>query len=519
MTASVAALIKALDTDDVRAQNRAGNQLAAAGPQAIPTLIDALFSAAPHVRKSAAFLLGTHRTAEEVVTALGRVVTDDPEPKVRKNAAVSLGRIGAPQAVDALVTALQQETVGWVRPSLILALGAIGGEAACAVLHGLTAANEAERDALHKAVDRCDPRSRAVDWRREAVRQPTLLLEVPVGLETVALDEAAERGIRPVTRVQPGLLRCPPGLPPWTILPALRCVYGQLIDAGHGPSLPVDRPGECAAAVAALVAGSSELIHSRDWLQSEDEVIKYRFALDHRVRRETLRATLEAVRVACRPIGLIDSPSNYDVELRVSTSAAGSSLLIRPSFAADTRFAYRQKDVGASINPVVAACLARLVRSSPEATVFDPTCGSGTLLVERALLDEHVHLVGLDISRTAVSAAKTNVKAAGLEGRVQILEGDATRMEWPACDEVIANLPFGMRTQRAEMDLGQLYGAVLAQLAARLRPGGRAVLYTTNRKLLESSLPRHKDRLRVDSQLRVLAGGLWSNVWILTARR
>ncbi|MDQ5854599.1 MAG: hypothetical protein M3380_21510, partial [Chloroflexota bacterium] len=128
-------------------------------------------------------------------------------------------------------------------------------------------------------------------------------------------------------------------------------------------------------------------------------------------------------------------------------------------------------------------------------------------------------LIGLDISRTAVAAAKTNARAAGLGRRIRVSEGDATQLEgWPLCDEVIANLPFGMRTRRAEMDLARLYGAILAHLASRLKPGGRALLYTTNRKILESSLSKHKLRLHLERHLRVLSGGLWSNLWILTAR-
>jgi HEAT repeat protein len=115
MSIDIPALIRALDTDDVRAQRRAGDQLIAAGSRALPGLIDALHSASPRVRKSAAFLLSAHNSAE-VVSALGRVVVEDPEPKVRKNAAMSLGTLGSPRAVDTLAEALRRETVGWVRP-------------------------------------------------------------------------------------------------------------------------------------------------------------------------------------------------------------------------------------------------------------------------------------------------------------------------------------------------------------------------------------------------------------------
>jgi tRNA G10 N-methylase Trm11 len=349
----------------------------------------------------------------------------------------------------------------------------------------------------------------------------TVSLEVPPGMEAVARQEAAEHGIAPLASVRPGLLRCPPGVPPWRLLPTLRCAYGLLIEAGQGPPLPFDRPVEAAAMVTALVSGSAELRLWRDWLDAEENVLRYRFSLEHPpVRRDEFQCLLRAVREACLQLNLFDSPSNYDVELILRTDAAGSSLSIRPSFVKDTRFLYRRKDVGASIHPVVAACLARVSRASAEGTVFDPTCGSATLLIERALLDSQVRLIGQDVSRTAVSAARTNVDAAGLTDRIRIRRGDSTQPEsWPRCDEVLANLPFGMRARHGPADLSVLYRSILANLATRLQPGGRAVLYTANRKVFETSVLRYREHLHPRARLRVWAGGLWVYVWVLSSER
>jgi predicted RNA methylase len=495
-------------------------ELIAAGPKAVPALVDVLTSGVPAVRKSAAYLLGMHRRSIDVVPALTRAVVEDSEPKVRQNAAVSLGKIAAPQAVGAVDAALQREEVSWVRASLILALGAIGGEEAHAALRALSPRDDREGEALRKALDRCLPHRQVVEWRREAPWHLDLLLEVPPGLEEVALPEAAERGFPTIRRGGPGLLRCPPDLPPWELLPSLRCIYGALIEAGQGPPLPLEAPPASAGWVAELISASAALRSWRDWLTTEEGVLRYRFSLDRPLRRDRLRDLLQVVREACLPLGLVDSPSNYDIELLAQADAEATRLFLRPSFVKDARFLYRQKDVGASIQPVVAAALARLVRSRGSKTVFDPTCGSATLLIERALLDPDVRVIGLDVSRTAIAAAKANVKAAGLASRVRLLKGDATQLEmWPRCDEVLANLPFGMRTRREEMDLAQLYGAILAHLAARLRPAGRAVLYTANRKTFEASLAPHRDRFQVADPLRVQAGGVWIHLWVLTARR
>lgn len=57
-----------------------------------------------------------------------------PAPKLRKNAARLLGLLGAPAHVPMLIQALKQESQRFVRPSQLLALGALGGPEAQAFL-------------------------------------------------------------------------------------------------------------------------------------------------------------------------------------------------------------------------------------------------------------------------------------------------------------------------------------------------------------------------------------------------
>jgi hypothetical protein len=308
---------------------------------------------------------------------------------------------------------------------------------------------------------------------------------------------------------------------------------------------------ELAAVIGRLIEESRPLREWREWVATEEEALRYRLALvGTRLRRDELRRVLEAARAAGRPLGLVDSPSSYSIELTVVVEEDGIRLSVKPCFVDDTRFAYREKDVGAAIHPVVGACLARLVRTSPPAlpeagpptpsdrwrawvpwepvlppgigaisagTVLDPTCGSGTLLIERALLDDRARLVGLDISPTAVAAARANVRAAGLQKRIRIVRGDAADPDaWPECDEVLANLPFGLRTRRPGGDPARLYAAILANTAAKLRPGGRALLFTANRKAFEPHLTAQRDRLKIVDRVRVLSGGLRATAWVLT---
>lgn len=249
----------------------------------------------------------------------------------------------------------------------------------------------------------------------------------------------------------------------------------------------------------------------REWVAADGDELRIRLAFGPRTRAETARAVLDAVRSACAPFGIIDSPSRYDAELVIESDYHGTQLFVRPSFATDERFDYRIGDVPAAVDPVIAAGLARLVRTQPEGRspiVFDPTCGSGTLLVERAILGGAERLHGLDILQDAVQVATTNIAAAGLAGTIQIRRGDAMQQRsWLQCDEVLANLPFGLRTQMFERDIPQLYASVAQHVARSLRPGGRAVFYTARPDLIDDAL-NAVDGLLPGERIRILAGGI-----------
>ncbi|MGH2370157.1 MAG: HEAT repeat domain-containing protein, partial [Chloroflexota bacterium] len=334
-------LIARLDTADPRDQRAIGQQIERLGAAAVPTLIEALTSGPASTRKAAAFLLGRHKTAADAIAALCRAVADDSEPKVRKNAAVSLGRIGTPDAVEHLAAALERELVAWVRPSLILAIGAIGGEAAHQALGALHVEGDTEQEALRKATQRSAPRQHVTAWRRDRAPDLGLMLDVPAGLEEVASGEAAERSLGPLALQQAGRLRCPVGVAPWDVFPVLRCVKRLLIEAGQGAALDASSVDDSGRTLTGLIEESDALRRIGEWLQTSRDVVTYRLSVEGgRMRRDMLRALVQASRVASRRYGLVDSPSDYDLQLVIETGDGESRLYVVPSFVEDTRFAY-----------------------------------------------------------------------------------------------------------------------------------------------------------------------------------
>jgi predicted RNA methylase len=518
MNDSLDQMIARLGGTSERARREAGDALLRMGAPAVRALADALGQANPEVRKPAAFLLGRAGDASPgVVSALERALRD-PEAKVRKNAAVALGRLGAASAVAALGEALAAEEMMWVRPSMVLALGALGAPAAGA-LRDVEPRTDEEAEALRKALDRAGGPAGVVRWKNDGRLPVPPHLAVPPGLEDVAIAEAVERGLPAPRRVRAGLLACEP-LPFSALFPALRCVYGVRYPLASGPPLAEIAETDLPWQVGELVARAKLLASWRDWIDAPGDVLRYRFSLSGlRVARATLLQILEEVRAVLRPLGLEDSPSAYAVELQVESDRSGSELHLAPTFVPDDRFAYRVTDVGASINPVVGACLARLARIPGSRLAMDATCGSATLLVERAKLDAGIRCRGIDVSPTAVRASEANIQAAGLADRIRVTRGNAADPAvWTECDEVLSNLPFGVRTGQRDPDHAQLYAEVAANLSWALRPGGRAVLYTSDRAAMRAALQEQSRKLRVERTLHTRSGGLDVGIWVISRR-
>ena len=277
---------------------------------------------------------------------------NDESPQGRRIAAIALGKRGGAVAVAALRDAVDREQVSWVRASMILALGKLGGDEARAVLGGIEARSEGEAEALRKARDRVSGPAVGFSWRGDS----PMFASVPVGLEDVAIAEAGD-GATFVRRGTIALTSRPRGL---------RCVYDLrflIAEGAEGAFAETVRKAE---------------VRWREWISSASDVLPYRFSLENvRVAKQEFNELLRLARETFSPQGLVDSPSSYAAMLRIEADPDATRIWLVPTFEPDTRFAYRVSDVGASINPVVGACLARLVRRGDRSVVVDQPAAAG----------------------------------------------------------------------------------------------------------------------------------------------
>ena len=214
------------------------------------------------------------------------------------------------------------------------------------------------------------------------------------------------------------------------------------------------------------------------------------------------------------------APVNLECpDLRLYVELRGSELILgvdvtgpRPLHERE----YRAYLHPSSLNPIVAYAMVVLARVSEGHRVLDPMCGSGTILIECGLARGGVELYGVDINPEYLRGASLNVRRAGLEGRVRLLLGDATRLEelFPPSyfDRVISNLPYGIRIG-SPYPLRSLYHRFLRSVRRVVREDGLLVLLTARGRLLERAVAA--SGFEVVGRRTIEMGGLYPRIYLL----
>ena len=177
------------------------------------------------------------------------------------------------------------------------------------------------------------------------------------------------------------------------------------------------------------------------------------------------------------------SISNPDIRLHIHIAEGQCTLCLDSSGESLHRRGYRQESVEAPLNEVLAAGMILITGWHGETDFIDPMCGSGTLLIEAALIARNMapglfrkeyafekwpdfdrelfdkiynddsqerefnhHIYGYDVDIKAVNTARLNVKAAGLTSDITIEEQDFKNFTQPKNKSImVTNPPYGER--------------------------------------------------------------------------
>jgi predicted RNA methylase len=177
---------------------------------------------------------------------------------------------------------------------------------------------------------------------------------------------------------------------------------------------------------------------------------------------------------------LLNDPIRAPWTVAVHPTGRRQSVELVPHLVPDPRLS-RVRDVPAASHPRLAACMARLAGPMADEVVWDPFCGSGMELIERARLGGVRRVHGSDISAEAVRIARLNFAAAKLPAvPAEFTCGDFrdfTTVHGLAPGSVsliLTNPPMNRRVRTP--DVRRLIADLMTVAATVLRPGGRLVL-------------------------------------------
>ncbi|UPW01471.1 methyltransferase domain-containing protein [Halorussus gelatinilyticus] len=128
------------------------------------------------------------------------------------------------------------------------------------------------------------------------------------------------------------------------------------------------------------------------------------------------------------------------------------------------------------MDPLLARALVNLAGARPGATVLDPMCGTGGVLIEAGLVGAEV--LGADAQRKMARGAAENLAhylggeradSGTIDGRAAgdwaTLLGDATHLPFPdgSVDAVVFDAPYGRQSKIANLELDDLVAGALAE--------------------------------------------------------
>lgn len=256
------------------------------------------------------------------------------------------------------------------------------------------------------------------------------------------------------------------------------------------------------------------------------------FAIDANVQHRELRNSLFAAQVVkdaiCdqmrqrtgkRPSVQVQNP---DVQINLYIQQQNAIISFDTSGEPLHKRGYRQETIEAPIQETLAAAILRLAHYTKDKIFLDPCCGSGTFLIEAALMATQTppgylrkqwgfmrhpqfessewlrvrnqidekrtslpvqHLFGVDKSQNAVRACKINLKAAGFQQQVEVQPADFKEYKPTiAPNLILANPPHGRRLDEEEQ-LRPLYRALGDFIKQNCAKPGQGFVFTSNLEL------------------------------------
>jgi tRNA (guanine10-N2)-dimethyltransferase len=136
-----------------------------------------------------------------------------------------------------------------------------------------------------------------------------------------------------------------------------------------------------------------------------------------------------------------------------------------------------------SIHPRLARTLINMTARSSTCSVLDPFCGTGTLLIESALMGMETH--GSDLSEKMIEGSRANLKHLALNAELRKLDvKDISKFD-KKFDCIVTDPPYGRSSSTNREPIGKLYSRALKSFARNLVDDGRVGIIVPDLKALD----------------------------------
>ena len=429
---------------------------------------------------------------------IAALLTND-DAKIRKNAALLIGELGAQEDVDALFLAYESETTRFVRSSYLTALKALDVSDYIDSLQTryerLLSYDPGEEERKHVDEERgllqqllaqagALKTHRFIGWERtcDVIFTTERALREPL---KDRLEAKNKNGIRAALHPMGVMART-------NELRRLARLHGyrELLYALNVKQTLTGSPQELAKAL--LASNLMELFE-----QNHEGGAPFYFRVELRglLQRGEKSALAKALARALEQESggkLQNSTTDYEVEIRLSRVKDGGFYpCVKFYTIDDLRFNWRIRTIAASMHPSLAAGLLELARPylAEDAVVLDAFCGVGTWMIERNLYMKTYDNYAVDIFGEAIDGAKENAAAAGVHCNF-VKKDFLAFTSKHKMTEIFADMPTRRKREKEEWDA--FYTECFAQFERLLAPRGHLFLYADEAGFVKKNLRLRK---------------------------
>lgn len=133
---------------------------------------------------------------------------------------------------------------------------------------------------------------------------------------------------------------------------------------------------------------------------------------------------------------------------------------------------YKVENFSGALRPTIANAMVYLSKPEDDDIFLDPMCGSGTILIERAIWQRYELLIGMDKSTNAIETTLLNFGKKHKPRRIEL--GDVTnlKIDNESVTKVVTNPPWGIQMKK-ELEF---YSEMLEEINRVLVNNGKCVL-------------------------------------------